>query len=271
MIRKICKPIYDRLPRNLKGQAVAVYKYLSFLPKNLLGLAAGLFLSGGKIKNLSLFERSFHSQNGEDGIISIIFKKIGVTNRFCVEFGVHPFVGNTVRLKNKGWDCLHMDGSGDGQSIKREFITAENINGLFAKYGVPQEFDLLSIDIDSNDYWAWKAIEDYHPRVVIMEYNASVPPDQSKSVAYDPNLTWDKTDYFGASLLALQRLGESKGYSLVGCDSRGVNAFFILKELVEEKFIPMSAAEAYRPPRYGKMVNGKHIGHPHGTREMIDV
>lgn len=141
-----------------------------------------------------------------------------------------------------------MDANGDGEKIKKEFITAENINQLLQKYRVPREFDLLSIDIDSNDYWVWKAIDNYSPRVVVIEYNSCIPPNESKTIKYDPNARWDGTDYFGASLLALAKLGKSKGYSLVYCESSGVNAFFVRNDLIKN-----------------------YIGYPKSNRPMVEV
>jgi len=154
--------------------------------------------------------------------------------------------------------------------IKIEKVTAENIQQLFQKYKVPQNFDLLSIDIDYNDYWVWKAITDYAPRVVIIEYNSSISPTESKVVPYDPNAVWDGTNYFGASLLALKKLGLSKGYALVGCDSRGVNAFFVKNDLVEGIKIP-TIDQLYRPPQYGQIVNGIHVGHPQSNKIMLEI
>ena len=224
-----------------------------------------------EIKDFKHFERKIHSQNGEDGIIDAIFKKIGTTNTYCVEFGIHPREGNSIYLRQQGWECLWMDGNGDGSSIKKEFITAENINALFGNYSVPKEFDLLSIDIDSNDYWVWQAIRDFTPRVVVIEYNASIPPSQSKTVAYDPELHWDGSSYFGASLLALKKLGESKGYTLITCDEKGINAFFVRNELVVGNFKTRTIDEIYRRPGYGDVVNGKHIGHPPSDKAMLTV
>src|SRR5436190_5930337 len=208
-------------------------KLRRFFLKNLRANLARTFMAKGTIKDFSLFEQRFYSQNGEDGLLRIIFDKIKTTNRFCVEFGIHSNEGNTIYLKMQNWNCLWMDGSGDGIHVKKEFITAENINDLFAKYNVPHEFDLLSIDIDTNDYWVWSAIKNYSPRVVVMEYNSSIPWTESKSTSYDPTARWDGTDYFGASLLALKNLGDSKGYTLITCDSGGVNAFFVRNDLVK--------------------------------------
>ena len=155
--------------------------------------------------------------------------------------------------------------------IKSEKVTAENIQNLFQKYNVPKSFDLLSIDIDYNDYWVWKAITDYSPRVVIIEYNSSVIPTESKVVPYDPEVKWDGTNYFGASLLALKNLGLTKGYTLVGCDNAGVNAFFCKSNLLDGKKIK-DIKDLYRPPGYGEIINGVHIGHPQQSiKKMIEI
>ena len=160
--------------------------------------------------------------------------------------------------------CFHLD-------IKSEKVTAENIQNLFQKYNVPKSFDLLSIDIDYNDYWVWKAITDYSPRVVIIEYNSSVIPTESKVVPYDPEAKWDGTNYFGASLLALKNLGLTKGYTLVGCDNAGVNAFFCKSNLLDGKKIK-DIKDLYRPPGYGEIINGVHIGHPQQSiKKMIEI
>ena len=105
-----------------------------------------------------------------------------------------------------------MDGDGGSNNIQREFVSPKNINKLFAKYNVPKEFDLLSIDIDSLDYYVWEAIKPiYKPRVVVVEYNSSIAPDLSLVVENEENFTWDETNYFGASLAALRKLGLKRG------------------------------------------------------------
>ena len=150
--------------------------------------------------------------------------------------------------------------------LQEEFITAENIEQLFAKHGVPAELDLLCVDIDGNDYWAWKAITNYRARVVVVEYNPSVPPTEARVLPYDPEFVWDRTDYYGASLLALARLGEQKGYRLVACDNSGTNAFFVDKTLAEGRFERRSVEELYKPPtrRGGE-------GHPPSGRQLMEL
>jgi len=209
--------------------------------------AMGLF-------DLEHHERKVYSQNGEDGVLEAIFAAIGVTNRFFVEFGCEDATEcNTAFLLEQGWQGLLMDGAGISRNpratVRKEFITAENINFLFHKYGVPEAFDLLSIDIDGNDYWVWQAIT-YRPRVVVIEYNAHVPPGDSKVIAYDPAFRGNGSDYFGASLRAMKELGEQKGYTLIHCKRTGANAFFIATDALPASFAPRPLEEIYRPPNY---------------------
>src|SRR5207249_8244926 len=100
-----------------------------------------------------------------------------------------------------------------------------NVNTLFERAGFSGEIDLLGIDIDYNDYWVWKAIEVVQPRVVVIEYNATLRPPLSLTVPYAPTASWNGSNYYGASLEALVRLGRTKGYRLVGCSMSGINAF----------------------------------------------
>lgn len=195
-------------------------------------------------------------------MLEAIFGMIGTTNRFGVEFGVEDGIECNMRalLKHHKWKGLLMDGSNESPErfLSKEFITAENIESLFQKYNVPEEFDLLSIDIDGNDYWVWKAIEHFRPRVVIMEYNAHIPPSEAKTIPYNASFQWDKTQYYGVSLKALEKLGREKGYTLIATDPHGVNSFFVRDELIAGNFVKRSLEEIYRAPNF----KGKGISHP---------
>lgn len=218
-------------------------------------------------RRVPLIERKEYSQNGEDGCIQAIFAMIGTTNKYYVEFGVENGIECNTRylMKHKGWKGLLMDGgfTNEELNLQQEFITAENIEELFAKHGVPQEFDLLSIDIDGNDYWVWKAISHYSPRVVIMEYNACIPYEPAVTVSYDPEFSWDKTDYYGASLGAMVQLASQKGYTLIDTDRHGVNAFFVRSDLAKA-FRIIAPQKLYRAAMFkGKTGNaGRHKSDP---------
>ncbi len=203
--------------------------------------------------DLERFERRKWSQGGEDGLLATLFDVIGPTNRFLVEFGCGDGSQcNGAALIRDGWQGLMMDGQVPPRQsdllIQKEWISAETIVPLFKKYDVPKRFDLLSLDIDGNDYWVWKAIP-HRPRVVIIEYNGNLPPNPSVTIPYDPHFCWRGGDHYGASLGALAKLGEQKGYRLVYCTQAGVNAVFVDKSLIPPGPHP-SLEEIYRPANY---------------------
>lgn len=224
-----------------------------------------------------------YSQNDEDGIINEIFKRIGTTNKVFVEFGVQNGLEcNSHFLLHKGWTGLWIEGSKKYcQSIREAFgkpistgvlnvvnafINKDNINklisvGLKNMCGRGQNIDLLSIDIDGNDYWVWKEISCIMPRVVVIEYNAKFPPDFEWIMNYDEKHIWKRDDEQGASLKALEKLGSELGYQLVGTNLTGSNAFFVRKDLAENKFaLPATAENLYNSFAFGRL---KYIsGHP---------
>jgi hypothetical protein len=217
---------------------------------------------------LNRYEYRVFSQSGEDGLIAEIFRRIGTTNRFAVEFGAADgFENNTVLLLRQGWGAFWIEGDpalvrraaahfapeirSKKLTVTQAFVTADNIEDLFKQAGVPEEFDLLSIDIDRNDYYVWEKITHYSPRVVVIEYNPLYPPTMSWVIPYDPQATWDFTTRSGASLKALEQLGAKKGYSLVGCNLAGVNVFFVRNDLLGDHFAgPFTAENHYEPERY---------------------
>ncbi len=201
-----------------------------------------------RIGDLRGLEFKVRSQNGEDGILQEIFRRIGTRNRFFVEFGVETGVEcNAAHLVHEhGWSGLFLEPC-EAQFLRlqenyrayprarcqRTAVTSENIESILAANEVPAELDLLSIDVDGNDYWIWVAIANWRPRVVVIEYNAAYPPPRKWVLKEDPDYRWNGTNYHGASLASLHALGAKKGYALVGTDSRGVNAFFVRDDCIE--------------------------------------
>lgn len=233
-------------------------------------------LEDSKCLELSGFK--VYSQNDEDGIIEEIFNRISTTNKKFVEFGVQNGVeSNSHYLLHKGWNGFWIEGNKDavndiqvrfapvlqtGQlKCRNAFITRDNINLILADGGMVGEIDLLSIDIDGNDYYIWEAINIVRPRVVVIEYNAKFPPNYDWKMAYCEKFVWDGSDWFGASLKALEILGRKLGYQLVGTNLIGVNAFFVREEIAGDLFIkPATAENLYNPARYSEL---KYIsGHP---------
>lgn len=226
------------------------------------------------------FESRRFSQNGEDGIIEEILRRIGTDTRYFVEFGVETGVEcNCAALARlQGWRGLFIEAdpamseqlrqnyrSFPEVSCAESFVTSANIEDLLEKYRVPAQFDVLSIDIDGNDYWVWRAIHQWRPRLAVVEYNASKAPLDRWVMAENSQHQWDGTSYFGASLASLMALGRQKGYTLVGTTSNGVNAFFVRDDLIQDRFPDAALLYHYSPPRYGfwagghRRRNGPHV------------
>ncbi len=232
--------------------------------------------------NLRRFEKKIFSQNGEDGILGEIFRRVGTTNRFFVECGIQDGSENNTRalLEREGWRGVWIEASGDFAAAARarfasipvrvieQHITAANIVKILTEAGVPEEMDLLSIDIDGNDYWIWKETAPFRPRVVVIEYNAAHPPGSTWMMPYDPDHVWDGTNRFGASLDALHALAIARGYALVGCDSRGVNAFFVRRDVAGGRFSHLDEGVAYHyvSPKY----NERRFGHPENREQLLE-
>lgn len=234
-------------------------------------------------RRLEHFGYKAYSQNDEDGIIQEIFNRIGTTNRFFVEFGVQDGLeSNTHFLLLQGWNGVFMEGSSEYVAqiqekfaspisegrlkVMNAFITRENINDLMQENGAAKidEIDLLSIDIDGNDYYIFEAIECIHPRVIVVEYNAKFPPPARWIMPYNKEHVWDGTDRQGASLQALADLGEKKGYRLVATNLNGINAFFVRNDLIDSNlFALQSPKELYNPMRLMSFRSG------HPTREYL--
>lgn len=207
------------------------------------------------------------SQHEEDGTIIEIFNRIGTTNKTFVEFGCGDGMeNNTYALLFQDWNGLWIDGSpknikkirtglpstiASGQlAVLEAFITKDNINELIATHIKDKEIDLLSVDIDGNDFFVWDAIDCIEPRVLIMEYNAKFAPPIRYCMDYDPAHIWRYTDTFGFSLKFIEEKATKKGYALVGCSLSGANAFFVRTDLAEGTFEPpFSAEKHYEPPR----------------------
>ena len=233
---------------------------------------------GVTLPELADVEFRSSSQNGEDGILHYIFSLIGVTNRRAVEICAGDGLEcNTANLViTQGWPSLMIDG--DAAQIERgrsfystcrttwlappamvaAWVTAENVNALVGGAGFSGSIDLLSLDLDGNDYWIWKALDCVAPRVVVLEFNAACGPERSMTIAYQPDFRLDFSQQpyrCGASLQAFVGLAQSKGYRLVGVESRGVNAFFIKDGLGETLLPGRSTGECYA---YTERLKGWH-------------
>jgi hypothetical protein len=218
---------------------------------------------------LAAAEFQVFSQFGEDGIIQHLVNKVPIENDVFVEFGVEDYTESNTRflLVNDNWRGLVLDGSDahkrwlqshpTGWRHEIEAVTAfidrDNINQLIGGAGVRGDIGILSIDLDGNDLWILEAIDVVSPRILILEYNATFGPEAAVTVPYDPSFVRGEKHasnlYWGASLAALTRTAREKGFSLVGSNRAGNNAFYVRDDVVGELPV-LDAADAWRPSRF---------------------
>jgi hypothetical protein len=209
------------------------------------------------------------SQWGEDGIIQFLLAHVPIENEVFVEFGVQDYTESNTRflLMNNLWSGLIMDGSEDYMTgvrnstlgwrhtlhAKAAWVTAENVNELIASTGIKGDIGILSVDIDGVDYWVWKAIDVVQPRIIIAEYNSLFGPTAKVTPPYTADFERAKAHYshvfYGISLAAIEQLGTEKGYTLVGTNSAGNNAFLVRNDLATI-FPKRSVADLYQAARF---------------------
>jgi hypothetical protein len=227
------------------------------------------FHSRETLSNLHEAEFKVFSQFGDDGIIQYLIHRLRPLPDSFVEFGVENYRESNTRflLLNNNWRGLVLDDNEKSINYIRKdeiywrhtltarhaFVTRDNINDLLKEAGFVGEVGLLSIDIDGNDYWVWEQIKVIDPVIVIVEYNSIFGPDLAVTIPYDPKFARHRAHYsgqfWGASLQALTLLAERKGYSLVGCNSAGNNAYVVRNNKINNLSV-FSAQEAFVDARF---------------------
>jgi hypothetical protein len=221
---------------------------------------------------------AYFSQHDEDGLLYALFGYVGVTNKSFVEIGCGGNGGNSGFLAREcGWTGLMVDAN--KRAVKKaealydrrhvrfatRTVSSGNVAALFAQFKVPREPDLVSVDIDSTDYWVFDAVAaNYRPRVVVVEYNSIFGPTAAVTIpdadVYERPRSGIEHYCFGASLSALTRLANTRGYRLAFTDPTGSNAVFVRNDLAPE--LPgVDAAHAFR----------YYIGHWKVVHDIDDV
>jgi hypothetical protein len=239
-----------------------------------LKISHGLILSelqcGKTSRELKDYEFRVFSQWGEDGILQKLTRSIEIKNKTFVEFGVETFFQSNCRflMMKDNWSGFVIDGSkGNIDRLKTSyffwtydlqavdaFITRDNINDLLRRSGFEEDLGILSVDIDGVDYWVLEKITTFKPRIMILEYNAVFGATRTISVPYEDDFhrttKHHSNLYFGASLGALVHLANQRGYTFVGTNSAGVNAFFVRNDLMNERFNSLTAETGFTPSKF---------------------
>lgn len=216
----------------------------------------------------SLHEYGFKvfSQWDEDGIIQFLVRHVSIANRSFIEFGVEDFSEANCRflLMKDHWAGFVIDGSEKNIASLRNayfywqhplqgkaaFVTCENASSLLEESGFDKELGILSIDIDGVDYHVLGALGAWRPAILIVEYNAVFGRQRAVSVPYSPGFQRTRAHhsnlYYGASLPAFVHVAAQRGYSLVGVNSVGSNAFFVRNDLLNDEVRASTLASCYR-------------------------
>jgi hypothetical protein len=268
-IKRVVYTLY-RLQENVDDAKVLQGKILAELNKSRFHLFK---------ENIQQAEFKAFSQWGDDGIIEFLVFYLDISEKSFIEFGVEDYTESNTRflLINHNWRGLVLDGNRKDIDYilddeitwrhaliaKHAFITKENINQLIKENGFSGELGLLHIDIDGNDYWVWDAIDVVNPVIVIVEYNSVFGKDRAITIPYNPGFNRTNAHYsnlyFGASLKSLVTLGAKKGYSFIGSNSHGNNAYFVRNDKVKDLKV-RSIEEGYVESKFreGRLQNGRH-------------
>ncbi len=203
------------------------------------------------INNLKDVEYKIFSQTGEDGIINYILNKIKVSDVKFVEIGVGDYSECNTRyiyensfskgliidieknLKDKVSKNIDLwRGLIEIENIE---IDSENINGILEKHQLNGNLDLFSIDIDGIDYWIIDKLKQKISKVFVLEYNPTFGHNMEITIPEIKNFGRFKSHYsgcyYGASLKAMIKLMETKGFNFIGTNKLNFNAFFVNQDL----------------------------------------
>ena len=209
------------------------------------------------LEKLLSHRKIFFSQHGEDGLLEFVLSKIPDKTRWCVELGAwdgksesntYYFISqqsyhgvmieadllkyNLLCNNMKAYDtiCINAYVRADGDN---------KLDNILSQTSIPKQFDLLSIDVDGDDYHIWQSLNRYQPKVVITEINLRDKPGVKRinrlgfPIGLDNAVTsissmWGITGYIGTSISSMTELAVSKQYSLLA--NVHCNAIFVRHE-----------------------------------------
>jgi hypothetical protein len=198
------------------------------------------------------YRKNVYSQNGEDGVIAEILRRIGLGPSWTCDVGAWDgrYGSNCYALVKRGWPCLMIE----ADASKFEYLQqlARRVDGLIKPFHahvdhnvgpdaldaiveraqLPAPLELISIDIDSYDYHVWRSFSQ-RPAIVIIEIGSSVPPGERYIFSGGKRLT---------SFTSMLELGQSKEYTLA-CHTG--NMIFVRNEEVPK--LGMTAQELEHP------------------------
>jgi hypothetical protein len=206
---------------------------------------------------LNEFAGNVTSQSGEDGLVAKALSLLPDPTLWCVEFGAWDgkHLSNTFDLvDSKGYNVALIEGDPvkykelcisyphkDRAVFANAFVGWSEDDGLdqiLSRYPVPRAFDLLSVDVDGNDYHIWRATKSFQPKLVLIEYNPSIVNAVEFVQPAEPDCNQ------GSSPASIVKLGREKGYELIAVTKH--NLLFVQGEYYPLFGIPDNSLEVMR-------------------------
>lgn len=228
------------------------------------------------------WEFSGFSQNGEDGILDVLRRRLLGSDRYVVEIGAADGTENNSSwlLMAERYDGLMIEGDprqsararrniarySIGSECVSMFVTLATVDAILAKVAY-RDPDVFSLDIDGNDYHIAKAMLErgFRPKIVSVEYNSAFGPERSITSKYKDDFRRTSAHpshlYYGASVGAWKTFFDRHGYRFVTVDSKGVNAFFVNPSCFDAAFVDGVQGLSFEENRYQLRAHGlDHAG-----------
>lgn len=221
-------------------------------------------------EDVGMSEFRVYSQNGEDGVLGFLRERLSIGSGFFVEIGAWRREANCLLLAlHEGWEGVFVDGDPIAAAqlsdlmqhnrrvrVVNEMITSANIEDVLSRADVPRQIDVLSVDVNGQDYYLWASLQNVRARIVVIEYNSALDP--TRAIVEPPDSgVWDGSPNFGCSVGALEKLARAKGYALAYLESSGTNAFLVPAEDASKLALPRVI---YRSPNYHFRVDARYSG-----------
>lgn len=200
--------------------------------------------SVAKAARLRDFRRNVYSENGEDGLLAEIMRRLDIRRGWFCEFGAWDgrYGSNCYNLLRRGWSGVMIEGKPSRYAVLQRLAARhpgalhalcsyigpdaehpDSLDKVLSRTPIPAGFDLLSVDIDGLDYQVWRSLALYRPTVVVIEINSSFPPGV--------HVVHGRDGEVGSSFTAMVELGRAKGYEPVAHTG---NLVFVRRERIAD-------------------------------------
>jgi hypothetical protein len=184
--------------------------------------------------------KNVYSQNGEDGILEQLLNELEITNGTFCEFGASDgimscnvlnlvknrnFTGMLIEADETRYNkCVENYKSYTDIKVFQGYVLYDddknNLDRWLERGDMKNDFDVLSIDIDCDDYYVWENMKNYAPKIVIFEVNSYRDPifdelPKKPSSEYNIDLLREQIPSRvsqGCSFISAVKLGLQKGY-----------------------------------------------------------